>query len=252
MNILEVKDLHVSFKEEKQNVFDKQQTIDVLKGINFTMCEGETVGLVGESGCGKSTLAKSILGLVKPTKGEVIHFDKYPQMIFQDPKASLNPMKTVEFILEEPLKNLTKCNREQRKQKALQMIEEVGLSNDYLERYPDELSGGQRQRICIAQSLMLEPKLLIADEPVSALDVTIQAQVLALLEQIQQKKSLSILFISHDLRVVYQLCDRVMVMRDGVIVEMGTRDEVYRNPKHEYTKSLLKSAGIISACTQLT
>lgn len=243
--ILEVKDLFVSFTEEKSSLFDKKKKIDVLNGISFDMYEGEIVGLVGESGCGKSTLAKSILGLNKITKGDIIHYSQYPQMIFQDPYNSLNPSKTIEFILEESLKNLTKLNDEERRQKAKKRLEQVGLDDHYLIHKPGELSGGQRQRVCIANALMLDPKLLIADEPVSALDVTIQAQIIKLLAGLQKELGLSIIFISHDLRVVYELCDRVMIMKDGKIIEDGTVDEVYRNPQTDYTKQLLLSAGIM-------
>ncbi len=244
-NILEVKDVHVSFLEERRTIFDKRNRIEVLKGINMTIGEGEIVGLVGESGCGKSTLAKVILGLIKPDSGEVIHGSVHPQMIFQDPYSSLNPSKTVRFILEEPLKNMTDAGPEERLKKATERLKQAGLDEKYLTHKPSELSGGQRQRVCIAESLMMDPKLLIADEPVSALDVTIQAQILKLLDDLQENLGLSILFISHDLRVVYQLCDRVMVMRGGLIVEEGEIDEVYRNPKHEYTKQLLIASGII-------
>ena len=243
--VLEVKDVHVSFLEERRTIFDKRNRIEVLKGINFSIDEGEIVGLVGESGCGKSTLAKAILGLVKPDSGEIVNETKHPQMIFQDPYSSLNPAKTVQFILEEPLKNLTDLSPEQRLAKAKEKLNAAGLDEKYLEHKPSELSGGQRQRVCIAESLMMDPKLLIADEPVSALDVTIQAQILKLLDDLQENLGLSILFISHDLRVVYQLCDRVMVMRGGVIVEEGDIEEVYRNPKHEYTKQLLAASGIL-------
>ncbi len=242
--VLEVKDVHVSFLEERRTIFDKRNRIEVLKGISFDIDEGEIVGLVGESGCGKSTLAKSILGLIKPDSGEIINETRYPQMIFQDPYSSLNPAKTVRFILEEPLKNLTDMGPEERITKAKEKLNAAGLDDKYLEHKPSELSGGQRQRVCIAESLMMEPKLLIADEPVSALDVTIQAQILKLLDDLQENLGLSILFISHDLRVVYQLCDRVLVMKDGVIVEEGDIDEVYRNPGHEYTKQLLAASGI--------
>ena len=244
-NILEVKDVHVSFLEERRTIFDKRNRIEVLKGINMTIGEGEIVGLVGESGCGKSTLAKVILGLIKPDSGEVIHGSVHPQMIFQDPYSSLNPSKTVRFILEEPLKNMTDAGPEERLKKATERLKQAGLDEKYLTHKPSELSGGQRQRVAIAESLMMDPKLLIADEPVSALDVTIQAQILKLLDDLQENLGLSILFISHDLRVVYQLCDRVMVMRGGLIVEEGEIDEVYRNPKHEYTKQLLTASGII-------
>lgn len=246
MSILEVKDIYVSFKEEKKSIFDKASYIDVLKGVSFNMEDDEIIGLVGESGCGKSTLANAILGLVKPKKGEIIHNSKQPQMIFQDPYSSLNPCKTVQFILEEPLKNCTDMSEDNRKEKVSWMLGEVGLDDTYLNRYPNELSGGQRQRVSIAQSLMLGSKLIIADEPVSALDVTIQAQVLRLIRELKEKYKFSMLFISHDLRVVYQLCDRVMILRDGIIVEQGKRDDIYNNPQHEYTKRLLKSAGIRS------
>lgn len=245
-NILEVKDVRVSFLEERRTIFDKRKRIEVLKGIDFSIGEGEIVGLVGESGCGKSTLAKVILGLIKPDSGEVIHNSEHPQMIFQDPYNSLNPSKTVGFILEEPLKNLTKLTEEERLKKAKERLIQAGLDDKYLNRKPSELSGGQRQRVCIAESLMMDPKLLIADEPVSALDVTIQSQILKLLEDLQENLGLSILFISHDLRVVYQLCDRVIVLKDGRIAEQGDIDRVYRNPQHEYTRALLEASGIIS------
>ena len=242
--ILEVKDVHVSFMEERKTIFDRRNRIEVLKGISFDIEEGEIVGLVGESGCGKSTLAKAILGLVKPDSGEIIHHSDHPQMIFQDPYSSLNPAKNVRFILEEPLKNMTSLSADERLIRAKERLIQAGLDEKYLTHMPSELSGGQRQRVCIAQSLMMNPKLLLADEPVSALDVTIQAQILKLLDELQDKLKLSILFISHDLRVVYNLCDRVMVMRNGVIVEQGVPHDIYRHPKHEYTEKLLKASGI--------
>ena len=242
--ILEVKDVHVSFMEERKTIFDRRNRIEVLKGISFDIEEGEIVGLVGESGCGKSTLAKAILGLVKPDSGEIIHHSDHPQMIFQDPYSSLNPAKNVRFILEEPLKNMTSLSADQRLIRAKERLIQAGIDEKYLTHMPSELSGGQRQRVCIAQSLMMNPKLLLADEPVSALDVTIQAQILKLLDELQDKLKLSILFISHDLRVVYNLCDRVMVMRNGVIVEQGVPHDIYRHPKHEYTEKLLKASGI--------
>ncbi|MCR5398964.1 MAG: ATP-binding cassette domain-containing protein [Lachnospiraceae bacterium] len=230
--------------EERKTIFDRRNRIEVLKGISFDIEEGEIVGLVGESGCGKSTLAKAILGLVKPDSGEIIHHSDHPQMIFQDPYSSLNPAKNVRFILEEPLKNMTSLSADERLIRAKERLIQAGLDEKYLTHMPSELSGGQRQRVCIAQSLMMNPKLLLADEPVSALDVTIQAQILKLLDELQDKLKLSILFISHDLRVVYNLCDRVMVMRNGVIVEQGVPHDIYRHPKHEYTEKLLKASGI--------
>jgi peptide/nickel transport system ATP-binding protein len=239
--MIEVKDVCVSFMRKKGRT---KESVDVLKNVSIDVREGEILGLVGESGCGKSTLARTIIGLQKPDSGEIIQ--KYPntQMIFQDPYGSLNPAKTVGFIMEEPIRNLTDMSSEERRKLAEEMIQNVGLTSEYLDRLPSELSGGQRQRVCIATALMLKPKLIIADEPVSALDVTIQAEVLKLMRELHDKMGISFLFISHDLRVVHQMCDRVLVMRSGVIVEEGERDEIYAHPKHEYTKELLKSAGI--------
>ncbi len=241
--ILTVKDLHVSYKNRKKNS-GKTEEREVLKGLSFNIDENEIVGLVGESGCGKSTLAKTLLGLIKSKSGEIKLDCKHPQMVFQDPYSSLNPKKKISFILEEPLKNLTDMTAEERRAKAEWILGEVGLGKEYLDRYPSELSGGQRQRVCIAESMILGSNFLILDEPVSALDVTIQAQVLELIRELKEKHRLSILFISHDLRVVYSLCDRVMILKDGLIVEQGDRENIYRNPQHEYTKKLLKSAGI--------
>ena len=241
--ILTVKDLHVSYKNRKKNS-GKTEEREVLKGLSFNIDENEIVGLVGESGCGKSTLAKALLGLIKSKSGEIKLDCKHPQMVFQDPYSSLNPKKKISFILEEPLKNLTDMTAEERRAKAEWILGEVGLGKEYLDRYPSELSGGQRQRVCIAESMIHGSNFLILDEPVSALDVTIQAQVLELIRELKEKHRLSILFISHDLRVVYSLCDRVMILKDGLIVEQGDRENIYRNPQHEYTKKLLKSAGI--------
>ncbi len=240
--LVEVKDVCVSFTKRKGRT---TEVVNVLKSVSMDINAQEIVGLVGESGCGKSTLAKTIIGLINPGSGSVTRQEDNTQMIFQDPYGSLNPSKTVQFIMEEPLKNLTKMTKEERAKIAREMIEKVGLSEEYLSRYPSELSGGQRQRVCIAAALMLKPKLIIADEPVSALDVTIQAEVLKLMNELHQEMGLSFLFISHDLRVVHQMCDRIYVMKNGEIVEEGDREQIYNNPKHEYTKQLLKSAGLI-------
>ncbi|MCR5799249.1 MAG: ABC transporter ATP-binding protein [Lachnospiraceae bacterium] len=240
--ILDVKDVCVSFDKK---INGKNTNVKVLKNVSLKINKGEVIGLVGESGCGKSTLAKAIVGLQPIDSGSIEQHEKYPQMVFQDPYGSLNPSKKIGFILEEPLKNLTDVTEEERHKKAKEMICLVGLSEEYLERYPAELSGGQRQRVCIAQALMLGPKLLIADEPVSALDVTIQAEVLKLMQKLHEELGLSILFISHDLRVVGKMCDRVLVMKDGVIVEQGIKSDIYDDPKHEYTVSLLESAGLL-------
>lgn len=232
--ILEVKHVNASYKDEKE---EKQ----VLKDISLEVREDEILGLVGESGCGKSTLSKVILGFVKPDAGEICHYTKMPQMIFQDPFSSLNPSKRISWILEEPLR-MQKIPKEERKQKVLEMAEKVGLSPEHLKRYPRELSGGQRQRVSIAAALIQGAKFIIADEPVSALDVTIQRQIMELIVQLQEEMGLSVLFISHDLNVIYQMCDRVLVMKDGQILEEGETEELFENPKTEYTKELLLAA----------
>ena len=242
--ILEVENLRVSYAQQRSGLLQKEKEFQVLHGISFFIRRGEVLGLVGESGCGKSTLSRAILGLLPRYEGTIRCAARKPQMIFQDPYSSLNPAKKVGWILEEPLRLNTKLSGKERRRKVLSMLERVGLEEKIAERLPRQLSGGQRQRVCIAESLMLEPELLIADEPVSALDVTIQAQVMELLIRLQKEMGLAVLFISHDMRVVYQLCQRVMVMKDGVIVESGEVDEVYFHPKHPYTRELLEAAGM--------
>lgn len=241
--ILRVSSLNVSFQDRSRGLFGKNNRIQVLKDVSFSMKEGEILGLVGESGSGKSTLAKAILGLI-PYEGEISQTSSYPQMIFQDPYGSLNPAKKVGWILEEPLRLKGGLDSAQRKQRVREMLIRVGLDESIADRYPNQLSGGQRQRVCIAGALMQEPALLIADEPVSALDVTIQAQILELLKRLHKEMGLSILFISHDLRVVYQMCDNVMIMKGGQLVEQGSVEEVYFHHQNEYTANLLKAAGI--------
>ena len=242
--ILKAEHLKIGFFSERHSLFEKRKRNEVLKDLSFTMEKGEVLGLVGESGCGKSTLAKVILGLLKPDSGTVIVSGNRPQMGFQDPYGSLNPAKKIGWIMEEPLRIQRKLPGKERRQKVLEMLKKVGLDEKIADRYPNQLSGGQRQRVCIGEALMTNPGLLVADEAVSALDVTIQAQILELLEQLKEEMGLSILFISHDMRVVYQLCDRVMIMKDGTIVESGDVDTVYFSPQHEYTKELLEAAGI--------
>lgn len=237
-NILEVKNLSVQFKKDKKPFM-------AVDDVSFSIEEGEIVGLCGESGCGKSTLSRAILGVQKKgVTGEVKHFAKRPQMVFQDPAGSLNPSKTIGFILEEPIKVRGNFDKEERKRRVLDMLKKVDLDEEILSRYPNELSGGQRQRICIAAALMQQPKFLIADEPVSALDVTVQSQILDLIMKLHKELNIAILFISHDLRVVYNVCDRVMIMKDGKIVEEGPVKEVYFSPKDEYTKTLIESAKV--------
>lgn len=242
--LLSVKELCVSFDGKPEGFLKKKKKIQVLHDISFTMERGEILGLVGESGCGKSTLAKTILHIIRDYQGEVECLAKNPQMVFQDPFGSLNPAKKVGWILEEPLRNRTELTAEERKKEVLAMLNRVGLDEKYAGHYPKELSGGQRQRVAIAAALMLKPELLIADEPVSALDVTIQAQIIELLLKLHEEMNLAILFISHDLRVVYQMSDKVMIMQKGRIVEAGDVEEVYENPKQDYTRQLLKAAGI--------
>lgn len=215
---------------------------EVLHNVTFDVRYGEILGLVGESGTGKSTLARTILGIVKPEAGQVIHYTKRPQMIFQGPYSSLNPAYTVGWILEEPLRIYGKYDKAERQRRVRDMLERVELPEECLAARPSELSGGQRQRVSIATALIQRPKFLIADEPVSALDVTIQAQILKLLKNLRDELELSYLFISHDLNVVYQLCDRVLVMKDGRVVEQGTVDEIFDHPREDYTKQLLAAA----------
>ncbi len=242
--ILEVDYLSAYYKEKSTLLAKGQSRKQILYDVNFSMERGEILGLVGESGCGKSTLGKAILGMVKDIDGDVIHHSKHPQMVFQDPYGSLNPAKKVGWIIEEPLRIRGGLSDEERNAKVLRRLKRVGLDEKLAQRYPSELSGGQRQRVCIAVALALNPQLIIADEPVSALDVTVQAQIIDLLLQINRDLGIAMLFISHDLKVVYQMCSRVMVMKQGVIVEQGSVDDVYFHPQHEYTKQLLQSAGI--------
>ena len=210
--VLELKHVNAFYKEGKK----KRQ---VLEDVSFTLYEGEIVGLVGESGSGKSTLCKCVLGLLKEYDGEIIHHTKRPQMIFQDPFRSLNPRKTIGWILEEPLKVQGGYSREERRQKAEEMLRQVHLLPEFYHRYPRELSGGQRQRISIALALLTGTKFILADEPLSALDVTVQAQIIELLRELQEKEKICYLFVSHDLDVVSMLCGRVLFLNDRKVEE---------------------------------
>ena len=236
--VLEVNNVRVEYSDG--GPLRKGHSHEAVKGVSFTLEKGEILGLVGESGCGKSSLSKAILGMV-PYSGEIIHHTPRPMMVFQDPYGSLNPSRTIGWTVEEPLRIHGKYDKAERRRRVMEMLELVGLGPEYADRYPRELSGGQRQRVSIATALIRRPRLIILDEPVSALDVTIQAQILELLKKLHREKELSYLFISHDLNVIYELCDRVMVMRSGEIVESGTVEQIFENPQHEYTKTLLAS-----------
>ena len=238
--ILEIKNLN-SFYRQGGSAFSKGKTGQVLKNVNLTIGQGEVLGLVGESGSGKSTLAKSILGMTE-YEGAIIHHSRRPQMVFQDPYSSLNPAFTIRRIVEEPLRIFGKYSPQERKQRVEEMLDAVGLGPEFYDRKPHQLSGGQRQRVSIAAAMISKPKLVILDEAVSALDVTIQDQILDLLMKLRREFGLSYLFISHDLNVVYQCCDRVIVMQKGEIVEENTVDGIFDNPVHPYTKQLLKAA----------
>ncbi|MGE6259607.1 ABC transporter ATP-binding protein [Heyndrickxia sporothermodurans] len=233
--------------------------VQAVDDVSFEIQRGETLGLVGESGCGKSTTGRMLLRLLEPSEGKIFFDGKditnlskqglrkirgQMQMIFQDPYASLNPRHTIERILEEPLIVHGVKDKEARKKKVLQLLETVGLNSYHANRYPHQFSGGQRQRIGIARALSLNPKLIIADEPVSALDVSIQAQVLNLMKDLQNKFELTYLFIAHDLGVVRNISDRVGVMYLGRLVELANSEELYINPKHPYTQALLSAVPI--------
>ncbi|MBS4196375.1 ABC transporter ATP-binding protein [Lederbergia citri] len=237
----------------------KQGEIKAVDDVSFFVKRGETLGIVGESGCGKSTTGRLLMRLIEASDGSVIFEDQAItkmskpelrkirrdiQMVFQDPYASLNPRHSVEKILEEPLIVHGIGNKEERKRRVKEMLEVVGLSSYHAKRYPHQFSGGQRQRIGIARALMTKPKLIIADEPVSALDVSIQAQVLNLMKDIQKEFQLTYIFIAHDLGVVRQISDRVGVMYLGRLVELADSEELYENPLHPYTKALLSAVPV--------
>ncbi|GAA4682946.1 dipeptide ABC transporter ATP-binding protein [Streptomyces youssoufiensis] len=255
--IAEVRGLRVEFPARGPQLPGlRRPPLQAVRGISLAIAPGETLGLVGESGSGKSTTARVLAGLQRPTAGTV-RFDgrdisaaarstalrrelsREVQLVFQDPYASLNPRRTVEQIVTMPLQVHTRQGAAERRERAVWLLERVGLRAEHLGRYPHEFSGGQRQRVGIARALAVEPRLLIADEPVSALDVSVQAQVLNLLMDLREEFGLSLLFVSHDLAVVRHFCDRIAVLRGGEIVETGTRDEVFDQPSHDYTRELL-------------
>ncbi|MDM3871039.1 dipeptide ABC transporter ATP-binding protein [Porticoccus sp. W117] len=234
----------------------QKKTVNAVADVSLDIVAGETLALVGESGCGKTTLGRMLSLFYQPSEGDlaikgedvaglkpkqVKPLRRHVQMIFQDPVSSLNPRHTVEAILTEPLKFFSSDNAQQRREKAVELLEAVGLPERSLRKYPHEFSGGQRQRIVIARALILHPAFVVADEPVSALDVSVQSQILNLLKDLREQFNLTYLFISHDLAVVHHLADRVAVMYLGRIVEVGERDSLFQNPRHPYTQALLSS-----------
>ena len=270
--ILEVQDLHVRFPVFGGLLLRRTGEVRAVDGVSFTLNRGETVGLVGESGCGKTTVGRAILNILRamsyrvdiagrilyhPSSGstgpglngatDLLSLDRHRmrpyradiQMIFQDPYSSLNPRMSVAQIIEEPLKIHTKQSSAERRERVLWLMDKVGLAREYVQRYPHEFSGGQRQRIGIARALATNPKIVIADEPVSALDVSIQAQVINLMQDLQEEFGLSYIFIAHDLSVVRHISDRIIVMYLGNIVEMGSAEHIYDRPVHPYTRALL-------------
>lgn len=260
--LMEVNNLKVHFNIKSDNAWpwEKGQALKAVDGVNLTIYAGETLGVVGESGCGKSTLARALLRLVPITEGNVVwlgqdltDLDKKQmrdkrqelQMIFQDPLASLDPRMTVGDIIAEPLKTFRpELSKEEVKAEVRNMMDRVGLLPNVINRYPHEFSGGQCQRIGIARALILKPKLVVCDEPVSALDVSIQAQVVNLLKELQAEMGLSLVFIAHDLSVVKHISDRVLVMYLGNAVELASKRALYENPQHPYTKALLSAVPV--------
>lgn len=258
MAYLEIRNLEKHFVKNSGGLLSsKKETVKAVDGVSLEIEQGEILGLVGESGCGKSTLSRTLMQLIEPTRGSIILDGENLsvlslsevrrrrldfQMVFQDPYASLNPRMTVFSTLAEAIRQRhPKMKGEQLETKVTELMSTVGLDASQMKRYPHEFSGGQRQRIAIARALAPEPKLIIADEPVSALDVSIQSQILNLLKDLQKNLGLTMVFISHDLGVVHYIADRIAVMYQGKIVEVGPASEVFHSPKHEYTQRLLAS-----------
>jgi oligopeptide transport system ATP-binding protein len=255
-----IKDLKVHFPLASESLFRRsRQVVKAVDGVTLDVYPGETLGLVGESGCGKSTLGRAILRLTDPTSGRILFRDndlahlsnsamreqrRHLQIIFQDPYASLNPRMTVSQIIGEPLDTFQLARGQAKKERVQELMEMVGLSARFLKRYPDEFSGGQRQRIGIARALAVDPAFIVADEPISALDVSIQAQIMNLLDRLRRQKNLTYLFISHDLRAIQHVSDRVAVMYLGRIVELADAKSVYQNPLMPYTKALISAVPV--------
>lgn len=254
--LITIKDLKVHYPIRSgffNRVTDHVYAVD---GVDFIIEKGKTYGLVGESGSGKSTTGKAVVGLEKTTAGQIMYegkdvtkrsnrkkmgYNKYVQMIFQDSMSSLNPKKRVLDIIAEPIRNFERLSDQEEKKKVKGLLDIVGMPEDALYKYPHEFSGGQRQRLGVARAVATNPKLIVADEPVSALDLSVQAQVLNFMKRIQQEYGLSYLFISHDLGVVKHMCDNIAIMYKGRFVEIGTREDIYNDPRHIYTKRLLSA-----------
>ncbi len=254
--MIEIEGLRKYFITRKSGLLEKHGVVKAVDDINLSIGKGETLGMVGESGSGKTTAARSILRLIEPDNGSIIinntqvmnlnsrelrSFRKRMQIVFQDPFSSLNPRMTIGKIITEPLKIHTRVNKSELREREEELLELVGLQYDQADRYPHEFSGGQRQRIGIARAIALNPDFIILDEPVSALDVSIQGQILNLLKELQEKLNLTYLFVAHDLAVVEHMSNRIVVMYLGKIVEESSKNELYKNPLHPYTKSLMKS-----------
>jgi len=257
--LLEVKDLKKYFFSKK-GLFQKEvKAVKAVDGVSFSIPRRRTLGVVGESGCGKSTLGRAILRLHEPTSGEVLYegknlleYDKEElrnlrkelQIIFQDPYSSLNPRMTVKELIQSPLDVFGIGDKKQRQERVTELMEKVGLPLEFMNRYPHEFSGGQRQRIVIARALVLNPKFVVCDEPVSALDVSVRAQVLNLMKDLQKELNLTYLFISHDLSVVRYICDRIIVMYLGQVMEIADKADLYEDARHPYTQALLSAIPI--------
>lgn len=254
--LLKTSGLSVNFPVKKAFLFGKKEYVQAVTDVSIEMKKGETFGLVGESGCGKSTFANASLGILKPTEGEIFYkgqnvqnmdventkrMRREMQKIFQNPAASLNPRFTVLQLVEEPLVIRGGYSLEERKKMVTEMLKKVGLSEADLFRYPSDFSGGQQQRIAIARALILKPEYLVCDEPVSALDVSVHAQILNLLMEMQKEMNITYLFISHNLAVVKKICDRVAIMYLGKVVEYGDAEKIFSNPMHPYTKALISA-----------
>ncbi len=261
MNLIEVKDLHVEYRTQK-GILGETEIVRAVNGVSLEVKEGEILAIAGESGCGKSTLAKAIIQLepaksgqilyqgedtLKMTRKELKDFRRHAQMVFQNPYSSLDPKMRIIETLKEPLQINTDLKNSEIEEIVREKIKLVGLDESYLNNYPHEFSGGQRQRIAIARALVLSPEFILADEPVSALDVSIQAQIINLIKCLKEDLGLTFLFISHDLSVIRYIADRVAVMHFGKIVEIGATEDIFKNPQHEYTKKLLGSIPKIKA-----